>query len=302
MIETAYLAHPDFVDALAAELGDVTRRHGRLLIAPGAAREVVWAQNVWVDPVRLPIRSIGEGAKALRAVQRNWVAYLPEHAARGRLLAEKLPPVSGRPLVFGQPRPSAPLGSWTLLDRDELFFAAHCTSAFPNGEVRFEEDRHVPPNRAYLKLWEALTLLDERPGPGDRCLDLGSSPGGWTWVLASLGAHVLSVDKAPLDDVVAAMPEVTFRQESAFGLDPAEVGPVDWLFSDIACYPERLLGLVRRWLDAGTCPRFVCTIKLQGKHDDDVLRAFAAVPGARVRHLWHNKHELTWFLVPGANT
>ena len=35
MIETAYLAHPDFVDALAAELGDVTRRHGRLLLAPG---------------------------------------------------------------------------------------------------------------------------------------------------------------------------------------------------------------------------------------------------------------------------
>jgi 23S rRNA (cytidine2498-2'-O)-methyltransferase len=298
VVETAYLAHPDFVGELAAELGDLTERHGRLLLAPGPAREVAWAQNVWFEPVRLPIASIAEGARALRAVQRNWVAYLPEHAARGRLLAERLPPVSGRPLVFGQPRPSAPLGSWTLRDRGTLLYAARCSSAFPNGEVRFVEDRRAPPNRAYLKLWEALTLLDERPGPGQVCLDLGSAPGGWTWALAGLGARVISVDKAPLDDLVAAMPGVEYRRESAFGLDPAGLGPIDWLFCDVACYPERLLALVTRWLEAGTCSRFVCTIKLQGVPRADVLRDFASLPGARLRHLWHNKHELTWFRLP----
>src|SRR5436309_1011333 len=30
---------------------------------------------------------------------------------------------------------------------------------------------------AYLKLWEALTLLKCRPAPGEICLDLGGSPG-----------------------------------------------------------------------------------------------------------------------------
>jgi Predicted SAM-dependent methyltransferase len=60
-------------------------------------------------------------------------------------------------------------------------------------------------------------------------------------VLAKLGARVIAVDKAPLDPAVAALPGVEIRQASAFALDPAEIGPVDWLFSDVICYPARLL-------------------------------------------------------------
>ena len=72
---------------------------------------------------------------------------------------------------------SAP-GSWTLLDPETMLAAAQCTSPFPNGEIGFVEDRIGPPSRAYLKLWEALTLIGSRPGPGERRVDLGSSPGG----------------------------------------------------------------------------------------------------------------------------
>jgi 23S rRNA (cytidine2498-2'-O)-methyltransferase len=87
---------------------------------------------------------------------------------------------------------------------------------------------------------------------------------------------------------------VTTRKESAFGLDPAAIGPIDWLFSDVICYPQRLLKLVERWMVAGTCSRFACTIKFQGKTDHATARAFAAIPGSRLMHLHHNKHELTW--------
>ncbi len=73
------------------------------------------------------------------------------------------------------------------------------------------EDHIGPPSRAYLKLWEALVRFGRWPAPGDRCLDLGASPGGWTWVLAKLGANVTAVDKAPLAPAVAAMPGVTQR-------------------------------------------------------------------------------------------
>lgn len=297
MSETAYLAHPDFVEHLADELGDVAERHDRLLLAPGPARPAVWAQNIWHEPQRIQLASIGQGAKALRALQRGWTWYPYAQHGRAKLLREKLPYVSGKPLAFRQPRPGAPLGSWTLLDRDTLLCAPRCSSAFPNGEVRFVEDKRIPPTRAYLKLWEALTLLDVHPGPSDICLDLGSCPGGWTWVLQQLGAHVISVDKAPLDPRIAALPGIEFRQESAFGLDPRAFERVDWLFSDVACYPERLLRLVNRWLESGVCKRFVCTIKLQGEADPQVLQAFGAIPGATVRHLWHNKHELTFLLV-----
>ena len=41
---------------------------------------------------------------------------------------------------------------------------------------------------------------------------------------------------------------------------------------------------------------FVCTIKFQGETDHNSAGAFAAIAGARVLHLHHNKHELTFVL------
>lgn len=291
---TVYLAAEGFEAELAHELGPLRFAHGRLMAADGPPRPAAWAQNVWYDPLEIPVRSIKEAARSLRAIQRNWARYPIGHHGRARLIEDLLPPVSAKPLVFPAPAPTAPLGSWTLLDPSTVLAAARCSSPFRHGEARFVEDRAAPPNRAYLKLWEALTLAGAYPGPGDRCLDLGASPGGWTWVLASLGATVISVDKAPLAPAIAALPNVTVRQESAFGLGPAAVGPVDWLFSDVICYPERLLRLVERWRDSGLARRFVCTLKFQAGTDHATACRFAEIPGSRLVHLHHNKHELTW--------
>ena len=291
---TAYLAADGFVGELAQELGAVEFASERLLVAPGPPRPAAWAQNIWLDPREIPIASIADAARQLRAIQRNWAPYAPRFHRRAMLIQAQLPVVSAKPLVFGTPAPAAPLGSWTLLDANTVLASPHCTSAFPNGEARFVEDRTGPPSRAYLKLWEALTLIGRRPGPGEVCLDLGSSPGGWSWALERMGARVISVDRAPLAPEIAALPGIEHRRESAFALDPASVGPVDWLFSDVVCYPARLLALVERWLAAGTCRRFVCTIKFQGETDHAIAARFAAIPGSTLRHLYHNKHELTW--------
>jgi len=291
---TAYLAAEGFETELRTELGDVSASYGRLLLSPGAPKPAAWAANIWLDPVAIPVASIGDAAKRLRAIQRNWALYSHGHHRRAALIEARLPKVSAKPLAFPQPAPTAALGSWTLLDPATVLAAARCTSPFPNGEVHFVEDKTAPPSRAYLKLWEALTLVGEHPKPSEVCLDLGSSPGGWTWVLAVLGARVISVDKAALEPRIAALPGVEVRRESAFGVDPRALGPVDWLFSDVVCYPKRLLGLVERWLAAGTCRRFVCTLKFQGATDHETARRFAAIPESRLLHLHHNKHELTW--------
>ncbi len=272
----------------------MTETHGRLVLSDAPERPVAWCANIWRDPKRLPIASISDAARQLRAMQRNWALYSNTNHRRAALIEAALPKVSGRPLVFGTPPPEAPLGSWTLLDANTLLAAANCSSAFPNGEVRFVEDRMAPPSRAYLKLWEAFTVLGVRPQPGDTCLDLGASPGGWTWVLQSLGARVLAVDKAPLDPRIAALPSIETRRESAFAQQPATIGPIDWLFSDVVCYPARLLALVERFLAAGTVRNFLCTIKFQGETDFATQRRFAAIPGSRLTHLHANKHELTW--------
>jgi 23S rRNA (cytidine2498-2'-O)-methyltransferase len=178
-----------------------------------------------------------------------------------------------------------------LLDAERLLASSAKTSPWINGECRFEEDRIGPPSRAYLKLQEALTRLGSHPVAGETCVDLGASPGGWTWTLAGLGAQVTAVDKAPLDPRVAGLPNVEVRLDSAFAMAPE---PTDWLFSDVVAYPARLLGLVRRWIDAAAAGRIVCTVKFQGETDHDAADAFAAIPGGRLMHLFHNRHELTF--------
>lgn len=297
----AYLAAEGFAEQLEAELADhgvhISHRVGRLLVSEDAPVDVTWAAVVWSDATYLPVASIRDAVTALKGLQRNWAVYAPLHTGRAKLIAEQLPHVSARPLELGAAAPAAPLGGWTLVSPNLLLAAAHTSSPFPNGEPRFVEDRDGPPSRAYLKLWEAFVRLDRWPQPGDRCLDLGASPGGWTWTLARLGADVLAIDKAPLDPAVAAMRGVTWTAGSAYALDPRETGPIDWLCSDVIAYPKRTFALVERWRTEGQVRNMVITVKFQGATDHEIVHAFRAIDGGRIFHLHHNKHELTFALV-----
>lgn len=292
---TAYLAPREFESQLRRELTGITAEHGRLLVASGEPQDAHWAQNIWLDPVLLRIRSVSDAARQLRAIQRNWVHYSFHLHRRGELIQAALPHVSARPMVFPTPAPQAQLGSWTLLEASTILASARCTSPFPHGEAAFVEDKIQPPNRAYLKLWEALTLLGKRPGPGDRVLDAGASPGGWTWVLAQLGSNVVAIDRAPLDPGIASLPGVESRLGSALALTPNNE-TFDWVFSDVVCYPERLLDWTKGWLEEKRVRGLVLTLKFQGDAHYEVIQEFARIPGSRLLHLHHNKHELTWML------
>jgi 23S rRNA (cytidine2498-2'-O)-methyltransferase len=131
-------------------------------------------------------------------------------------------------------------------------------------------------------------------GPGTRVIDAGACPGGWTWVFDKLGATVTAIDRSPLAPDLMTKPNITFLKHDAFTLKPADFGPVDWVCSDVICYPPRLLEWIREWLDSDLCQNFICTIKMQGAADHETTRAFADIPGSRVVHLTANKNELTW--------
>lgn len=293
---SAYIAPLGFTDDLIAEIGEqnVTHVLDRLILSNKPAIKAVWADNIWRNPQFIDVASIGDAAKKLKAIQRNWANYAFDFHRRSNLITEKLPHVSAKPIKFPTPLPTAPLGSWCLLDNDLMLAASDCSAAVPNGAYIFDEDKETPPNRAYLKLWEALTRIGQMPKPGETCLDLGACPGGWTWVLQTLGANVIAVDKAELAPHIAALPNVSYVQESAFGLDPARIGKVDWLFSDIICYPERLLRLVENWRGAGLVRNMVCTIKFQGATDHAAVAKFLEYPSSFAMHLYNNKHEVTW--------
>jgi len=132
----------------------------------------------------------------------------------------------------------------------------------------------------------ALSLIGLRPRPGEICLDLGSSPGGWTWQHNKWVRMSSASTKRPSPPKLRTYPGSSSGMRAPLRSTPRVIGPVDWLFSDVVCYPARLLALVERWLAAGTCRRFVCTVKFQGKTDHETARRLAAIPGSQLRHLF----------------
>lgn len=296
---TGYLAPRDYLGHVLAEIGEPGPVLDRLALRSGPPRYSSWSQNIWLEPKLIEYASIGDAARKLKAIQRNWSLFPFALHRRASLIVDALPPISPKPKAFPYPLPSQPMGSFALLDENRLLASPRCSSPFPNGEIAFAENKSDPPSRAYLKLYEALTLAGRLPALGERCIDAGACPGGWTWVLAGLGARVTAIDRAELDPRVMRDPRVEFIRHSAFTLKPAELGASDWLFSDVICYPDKLLEWVASWLESGLCGNFVCTVKMQGEPDWKAMEGFKAIPGSRLLHLSSNKHELTWIRLAG---
>ena len=319
------------------KLSDLPVQSSRLVYCEDIRQEVFWKQLCWEEPFVVRFRSIGEAAELLRGIQRNWAHYPLNCFRRAELIGKKLPYISKKEKPFPYTVPLAGMGVWSLLDEHTLLASAKTSSPFPLGVIRFTEDHQNPPSRAYLKLWEALTLLDfyyrcaaeariaetrslpieavsgERRGTavpavipvewalpqrGTRCVDAGACPGGWTWVLNNLGAEITAIDRSPLADFLMREPQITFIQHDAFTLTPESLGKQDWVCSDVICYPPRLLEWVERWRASGLCSKFICTIKMQGAPDFDTIRRFAEIPHSKIVHLTANKHELTWLCAP----
>lgn len=296
-MKTAYLSAEGYEKQLIKELKGITEVHGRLILTDLEPQNAFWAQNIWYEPFKASFTSISEAANILKEIQRNWALYSFLEHRRAALIKAKLPYISEKPLSFPAKLQDSPMGSWMLLDKHTILASAKCSSSYGNGLIQFDECKEGPPSRAYLKLWEALTVAGKMPDSTSKCLEIGSSPGGWTWVLAKLHAQVVSVDRAELAPNVARMPGVHYIKGDAFGMTPSKIGEVDWIFSDVACYPEKLLEWVKLWIASGLCKNFICTLKFQGDNTYEVCREFLKIGGSRIVHLGCNKHELTWILL-----
>ena len=258
-----------------------------------------WARTVMLEPFFLNFKTIGEAANNLKEIQRNWAPYQYTCFRRAQLIQEKLPYINLKDRKFPVKIPQSPIGLYTLIDENNLIASAKTTSYLPAGSLPFIEDHKNPPSRAYLKIQESLTmanLLNGTPIPdsNSRCFEAGACPGGWTWVLINLGAQVYAVDRAELAPELTSNPLVKFQAHDAFTLKPEEIGPIDWLFSDVICYPERLFEWINMWLKYNPNLNMICTIKMQGSINWPLIQQFADIPGSKIVHLNYNKHELTW--------
>lgn len=314
----AFLAFPDTLDFLKTELserfslsslsGTNSKTFGEILYIENTSEkradlflseQPYWARTTLLEPFLLHFESIGDAAKALKEIQRNWAPYQYQNFRRAALIQEKLPYINLKAKNFPVEIPKSPIGVYTLIDDKTILASAKTSSFLPAGKIEFVEDHENPPSRAYLKIQESLTLARHffgvpLPGPDSRCFEAGACPGGWTWVLVNLGAKVYAVDRAELAPSLMQNPLVEFCAHDAFTLKPEEIGKCDWVFSDVICYPERLLEWVKKWLDSGLTKKMICTIKMQGAIDYEIVKKFAEIPDSRVVHLNYNKHELTW--------
>nr|WP_318659142.1 SAM-dependent methyltransferase [uncultured Treponema sp.] len=314
----AFLAFPDTLDFLKTELserfslsslsGTNSKTFGEILYIENTSEkrtdlflreQPYWARTTLLEPFLLHFESIGDAAKALKEIQRNWAPYQYQSFRRAALIQEKLPYINLKAKNFPVEIPKSPIGVYTLIDDKTILASAKTSSFLPAGKIEFVEDHENPPSRAYLKIQESLTLARHffgvpLPGPDSRCFEAGACPGGWTWVLVNLGAKVYAVDRAELAPSLMQNPLVEFCAHDAFTLKPEEIGKCDWVFSDVICYPERLLEWVKKWLDSGLTKKMICTIKMQGAIDYEIVKKFAEIPDSRVVHLNYNKHELTW--------
>jgi 23S rRNA (cytidine2498-2'-O)-methyltransferase len=294
-VSTAYLA-PEGLEAQTRHfLKKVRTVYGRLIVADGPEQFCPFAQNIWLNPIEIGFRSITDAAAKLKSMQRNWYPYSYQLHRRTELILNKLPYVNFKPLSYPAKKVSTPLGSFTLIGENTLLASPSCTSLYPNGAPEFIENHIDPPSRAYMKLFEAFTVMGVLPEKHETCLELGASPGGWTWVIAKTGAHIIAVDRAPLDPRISSLANVTFRAGDAFTMTPERIGSIDWLISDIICYPEKLFDFVNIWLASGACKNYLLTLKFQGETNYKIIESFASVTGSRLFHLNANKHELTWF-------
>jgi 23S rRNA (cytidine2498-2'-O)-methyltransferase len=182
------------------------------------------------------------------------------------------------------------------------------SSGWPMGIARLRMPASAP-SRSTLKLAEALgEFLDEgerekRLAPGATAVDLGASPGGWTWQLVQRGMMVTAVDNGPMDARLLESGQVKHRRDDGFRFRPAD--PVDWMVCDMVESPSRIAKLVAQWIAEGWCRESIFNLKLpMKKRWEETLRCRELIDEAlggggyflRFKHLYHDREEITGHL------
>jgi 23S rRNA (cytidine2498-2'-O)-methyltransferase len=177
------------------------------------------------------------------------------------------------------------------------------SSPWPGGVHRIADpSAHVrgrAPSRSYMKIEEALALFGESPRPGQRVVDLGAAPGGWSYAFLRRGCRVTAVDRGALKLGSSGEWGGTLEHLSEDGLRYRPPAPVDWLLSDMLIPPGVTLGLLRKWIGQGWARRFIVNVKLPQREPYAALRPLLefleSVPVARLglRQLHHDRREVT---------
>jgi 23S rRNA (cytidine2498-2'-O)-methyltransferase len=169
----------------------------------------------------------------------------------------------------------------------------------PGGVGRARMDPQSP-SRSYLKIEEAFALLGVEPKAGERVVDLGAAPGGWSLAFLKRGCQVTAVDHGPMRLPAEWASRLTHLRENGLTYTPeASRCPVDWLASDMLIPPGEALGLLKRWVGAKRARRFICNVKIPQQHPWVAIRPIDEWLASQrqlryqIRQLYHDRREVT---------
>jgi 23S rRNA (cytidine2498-2'-O)-methyltransferase len=167
------------------------------------------------------------------------------------------------------------------------------------------------PSRSTLKLEEAFhTFLSSSDQArlfrqGTTAVDLGASPGGWTWQFVRRGMRVIAVDNGKMDRQLLGSGLVQHVRGDGFTYAPSR--PVDWMVCDIVEQPSRIARLAAQWLARKWCRCSIFNLKLpMKKRYEEVVRCREIIKmdlnksGVRykllMKQLYHDREEVTAML------
>lgn len=168
---------------------------------------------------------------------------------------------------------------------------------------------NAAPSRSTLKLEEAFHTFipkeewEERLASGLRAVDLGASPGGWTYQLVQRSMMIESVDNGDMAESIMQTGQVRHHRVDGFKFEPSH-GNNYWLVCDMIEKPDRITSLMLRWLVNGWCREAIFNLKLPMKKRYDMVKSCLETLNQELelanvnviiqaKQLYHNREEVT---------
>jgi 23S rRNA (cytidine2498-2'-O)-methyltransferase len=183
------------------------------------------------------------------------------------LLAQRPDAVSPPPFVNAAAASGDLVLDCVLVERHEWWLGWHRAGApetrWPGGVPRIPLPARMI-SRAYLKIVEALECSQLPIRAGDRCVEIGSAPGGSCLALLERGLIVTGIDPAEMDPLVLAHPNFTHVRARAKDVKRSVFRDCRWLVMDANVAPNYTLDTLDALLtQAGVRPEgLVLTLKL----------------------------------------
>lgn len=133
------------------------------------------------------------------------------------------------------------------VEPNEWWFGWHRANGmetrWPGGVPNIDEPERMV-SRTYLKMVESVLWSELPIQVGDRCVELGSAPGGSCQALLDRGCFVTGVDPAEMDPLLLANPRFTHIRAKAKDVKRNVFKKFRWLMSDANVAPKYTLDTV----------------------------------------------------------